>query len=351
MTILGIAPSFTTACLPPNQPQASAEVQRLLSVLSPALLRLIHQQAHWHVMTFVNACWFNPPSHFIVDEKRLDQRNSQVVLEFYTTVARFFSQNFETDPDFDRDFFTRRFASAAIRRLEGERDYVPPATNPTPTAIFLEMLWHADEKTTDLRKIWQEAIETSEKRQAYHVSRQGTSSIIPSRVARVFGSVTEQTVRLLKQYQWEAGFTLQGAVDPSTLKNETTFSIHGLWERISMDGLAPDGSSWHADPRMAMEGRFRSPFLDSDLLLLGGWQVHVSSESDREMHLLPQIGYSVRRLAYLEQFVPGAEISGNLTGPLGKKTYWQLSAVIRQGLSLNNDPKDLSAGIYLSGTM
>ena len=84
---------------------------------------------------------------------------------------------------------------------------------------------------------------------------------IPPQAGRLL-NVSADTVRVLKRHELELNATLEGAFDPASHDDRTTFALQMAWEKMSLDGRALDGSLWHSDPVLSMEGRFITPFWD-----------------------------------------------------------------------------------------
>ncbi|MDO8519106.1 MAG: hypothetical protein Q7T11_02955 [Deltaproteobacteria bacterium] len=300
-----------------------------LSVLPPSAADFLSQQAHWRKASFPQ------------------NGNSLAVREFYESIGRTFAEPLKGRTDFDETLFLNLFIVTAKKRNEGRFDFVPATSTDEPTRLLAEYFWSV-EGEIDMNVLWEKACHESDRRQFNRAVRRRGSYAIPQKISRLF-AFTEESLRILRGEQLEIGATVQGGVDPVTQVNRTTFSLNGIWKRMSLNGNVPDGSTWHWDPVGALEGRFVSPVLDSDFLLLGGGQVQLESFGDLQIH--SRAGYSLRKFVAGDQWIPGFEISAVLGETYTADTYWQFAASLRQGLSLQDEPTDLTGGVFLKGTL
>lgn len=335
-----LAPNETCHSIDNRAPDC---IENLAAFLPEPARAYLLQNSSWHETELPLAIWFNPPSHFLFNRAKLKNPDPTTLHEFYEGIGKFFTYPLKNKSEFDEKTFLDGFARGAKKRNRGDMSYALVTATDDTTQLFTEYFWTAENQPLQVAALWDKAEAEVERLQAIQAVRQRGSYQIPRKVSQLF-SFAEESLRLLKRQQLEISTTLQGGVDPATQANRTTFSVNGIWERASLDGLAPNGSRWHSDPVAGLEGRFVSPFLDSDFLLLGGAKVHFESLGNLE--LTPRAGYSLRKLVAGDQWVPGFEVTAVLGESYSKDSFWQLAATIRQALALKEEPTALTGGVF-----
>ena len=329
--------------------EAFKKLNHFMSVLPASLKKKIDEEIHWHVgaqLPFDS--WFFGPNCIAIDANRFDGAVDDITLaSFYEKVGMFLTKDMEGEKEFKKKRFAELFASTALRRYRNNSNELPAVSIPSPTHLFLRLLWEDSPEPVEIGKRWQEAKATANARDRYKILRNG-GHLLRTPAADFFGNLALETLRIFRQFEWEIDATLQGESDPVTLRNRTTFRMQGIWKKWELGGKEANGDSWVLHPRAAMEARIASPAMESDLLFLGGWQIVALNSQNGMLDFSPQTGFSTKKLLFFGQAAPGAEIAANWTQKLGETDwikYWQASAVVQIGFAHQQEPSATVLGL------
>ncbi|MDP2600556.1 MAG: hypothetical protein Q8P84_07500 [Deltaproteobacteria bacterium] len=173
-------------------------------------------------------------------------------------------------------------------------------------------------------------------------------TLLRTPAGRPLDAIALEAVKAFREYEWELDAMLQTENDPVTLRNRTTFRLQGVWKKFELGGRESNGDSWVLHPRTAMETRFANPGRESDILFLGGWEVLAANTKNLSLDFSPQAGFSMKKLAFFGEVLPGAEIGANLKQRRHKADhlrFWQLSALVQYGFVQLGDPHATILGL------